>query len=78
MKIDLTLEDMFRLKKLAHREGKTVEEMASFLVHRGCLTSVACKGILIFTSEVKQPNYPDITPDVLIAAESEEELPYGE
>lgn len=51
----ITFEDMRKLQKLALKNGKTKEEMASFLLSKGCLTAISCRGVLIFRQEVKQP-----------------------
>ena len=61
MKVELTLEDFRRLEKLAKASQKTLESVASSLLHEGCLTSLAVDKVLIFADGVKQPIYSAMT-----------------
>ena len=45
--VDLEIEDYVRLTKVARQEGRTVEEVALEICHRGCLTSVSAAGIIL-------------------------------
>lgn len=67
MKVLLTLEDNCRLEKLARSLRKEPASVATFLLHKGCLTAQTEGGILLLPDGLNNPP--------MIAAEPEGE-PY--